>query len=251
MAFHLALYDASIANGAVLLQVPGISDPVIAPAGNGLLVHQMVPKLGRVAAVGTNLTRVQLTSGSLRRYTPLDIAPVNVGTAIETPARMLDYMDDPIDLSVNEELDAFGVQSNAGAQRIRVAVWFVDGPRKPIKTRPFSVHFTNTITLVVNAFTAFVPTFDSGLPSGTFVLVGARILSAGGLFFRVIPRGGSPLRPGGFMVQAQDTYTLSLDRNGDLGEWMRFTNTTPPQIECFSGSADTSVEGYLDLVQVS
>jgi hypothetical protein len=251
MAFHMALYDASIANGAVLLQVAAISDPVIAPAGNGLLVHQLVPKLGRVVAVGTNLTRVQLTSGSLRRFTPLDLAPVNVGTAIESPSRIYDLVDEPYDLAVNEELDAFGVQSNAGAQRIRVAVTFCDGPFKPIRSRGFSVHFTNTITLAANAFTGFQPTFDSGLPSGTFVLVGARILSATGLFFRVIPRGGSSLRPGGMMVQAQDTYIMARQRRGDLGEWMRFSNTTPPQIECFAGAADTSVEGYLDLVQVS
>jgi hypothetical protein len=250
MAFHLSLYDASIAAGSVLLQVAALADPYIAPAGNGLLVHSKVPKLARVAAVGTNLTRVQLTSGSIRRYTPLDIAPVNVGTVIESPARMIDYFDAPVDLAVNEELDAFGVQSNVGAQRITVAVWFADGPRRPVKARPFSVHFTNTATLTANAFTAFQPTFDSGLPSGTFVIGGARVLSAGGLFFRLIPRGGESNRPGGFMVQAQDGLTMSLDRDGDLGEWMRFTNTTPPQIECFSRSADTSVEGYLDLIQV-
>jgi hypothetical protein len=251
MAFHLALYDASIANGAVLLQVAALADPVIAPAGNGLLVHQLVPKLARVVAVGTNLTRVQLSSGSIRRYTPLDIAPVNVGTVIESPARMWNQLDSPVDLAVNEELDAFGVQSNAGAQRIRIAVYFCDGPFKVLSAKGFSVHFTNTITLVVNAFTAFTPTFDNGLPAGTFIVVGARVLSAGGLFYRLIPRGGSPLRPGGMMVQAQDGYADASERNGDMGEWMRFTNTTPPQIECFSGSADTSVEGYLDLVQVA
>jgi hypothetical protein len=251
MAFHLALYDASIANGSVLLQVAAVSDPVIAPAGNGLLVHTLVPKLARVVAVGTNLTRVQLTSGSLRRYTPLDLAPVNVGTAIETPARIYDLVDEPYDMAVNEEVDAFGVQSNAGAQRISVAVTFCDGPFRPIRARGFSVHFSNTVTLTANGFTAFQPTFDSGLPSGTFAMVGARILSATGLFFRMIPRGGLPLRPGGMMVQAQDTYIAARQRRGDLGEWLRFTNTTPPQVECFARSADTSVEGYLDLVQVS
>jgi hypothetical protein len=77
------------------------------------------------------------------------------------------------------------------------------------------------------------------------------VLSATGLYFRLIPRGGTPLRPGGFMVQAQDTYPLALDRDGDLGEWLRFSNVTPPQIECYAGSADTSIEGYFDLVQVA
>jgi len=117
--FHLSCYNASIANGAVLLQVAAITDPLIAPSGNGFLVPTVINKLMRVAAFGTNLTRVQLTSASLRDFAPFDVGPVNVGTLIATPANFADFSDAPIPLIVNEELDAFGVQSNAGAQRTR------------------------------------------------------------------------------------------------------------------------------------
>jgi hypothetical protein len=247
--FHLAAYDASIANGAVLLQVAAVADPIAAPAGNGFLVP-ILSKLLRVAAVGTNLTRVQLTSASLRDFAPFDVGPVNVGTAIETPARMIDFMDAPIPLTVNEELDAFGVQSNVGAQRIGVAVWFGDGPIKPTKARPFTVHWTASTTLTANAWSAFAITFDNGIPSGTFAMVGSRMISAGAIWHRWIPRGGAPFRPGDVAGQAQDFYPLNRDRYGDLGEWLRFTNTTPPQVEVFSRTADTTEEGYLDLVQV-
>jgi hypothetical protein len=255
--FHLALYDASIANGAVLLQIAAVSDVFIAPAGNGFLVNGMMPRLMRAASVGTNLTRTQLSSATLRDYAPFDLNPANVGTAIETPAKFQDWSDNPKILAVNEELDAFGVQSNAGAQRITQAVWFCDGPIKQTLQPEFTMHWTASATLGVNAWTGFAVTFDNGLPSGTFAILGARTKSAGALFFRFIPRGGLANRPGGWACQAQDDGTdpaihgtFGSQRGGGLGEWMRFTNTTPPQVEMFSRSADASEEGYIDLLQV-
>lgn len=252
--FHISLYSASIANGSVLLTVAAVADPVIAPAGNGFLVPATISKIARVAAVGTNLTRVQLTSASLRDYTPFDVGPVNVGTLIATPANFADFHDAPIPLAVNEELDALGVQSNAGAQRITVAIWWADGPFRPSQMRPFTVHWTAAATLTANAWSTTAITFDNGIPSGTFAIVGSRMISAGALFHRWIPRGGTPYRPGGFAGQAQSFNPLDGSRCSDYvenwGEWMRFTNTTPPSVEIFSGSADTSEEGYLDLVQV-
>ena len=253
--FHLSLYSASIANGSVLLQVAAVADPVIAPSGNGFLVPGTINKLMRVAAVGTNLTRVQLTSASLRDYTPFDVGPVNVGTLIASPANFADFSDAPIPLAVNEELDAFGVQSNAGAQRITVGVWWADRPVQPNTQRGFTVHWTATATLSANAWTSTSVTFDNGIPSGTFAIVGSRCITAGALFHRWVPRGGAPYRPGAFAGQAQSFNPVDGSRMSDYvnnwGEWMRFTNTTPPTVEIFSISADTSEEGYLDLVQVA
>ena len=252
--FHLSLYSASIANGSVLVQVAQVADPVIAPSGNGFLVPGVINKLLRVAAVGTNLTRVQLTSASLRDYAPFDVGPVNVGTLIATPANFADFTDAPIPLAVNEELDAFGVQSNAGAQRITVAVWWGDGAFRNNTQRPFTVHWTATATLSANAWSSTAITFDNGIPSGTFAIVGSRVITAGALFHRWIPRGGPAYRPGAFAGQAQSFNAVDGSRWSDYvanwGEWMRFTNTTPPQVEIFSISADTTEEGYLDLVQV-
>ena len=247
--FHIALYSSSLAAGTALLQVTQVTDPIVAPSGNGFLVGAL-SNLMRVAGVGTNLTRVQLTSASIRKYAPFDIGGVNVGAAIETPPRYMDWSDQPIPLNVNEELDAFAVQSNAGAQLERVAVWFTDGAVRRVQGRYFSVHWTSSTALTANAWSAVTPTLDNGIPSGTFALVGSRAISAGGLFHRFIPRSGPAFRPGSFMFQAQDGFDMLADRYGNLGEWLRFTNTTLPQIEMFSGTADATQEGYLDLIQV-
>jgi hypothetical protein len=251
MAFHLALYSAAQAATA-LTQVAAVADPIIAPAGSGFLVNLQVPNIMRVAGVGNVMQRAQLTSGSIRKYTPFDINPVNVGTVIESPARCIHLEDSPFPLNVNEELDAFAANSSASSTQTTVAVWFSDGPVRPVNPNNiFTVHWTASATLVANAWTAFAITLDNGLPSGTFAIVGSRFKSAGALFHRFIPRGGaSSLRPGTFGSQAFDNYNLDMDRYGNLGEFMRFTNTTPPQVEAFSGSADTSEEGFLDLVQV-
>lgn len=253
--FHTAVYSASIANGTVLLQVAAIADPFMATSGNGLLVNGDAPFLWKIAGVGTNLTRVQLTSATLRDYAPFDIGPVNVGTAIESPARTADLRPGMIQLATNEELDVFGVQSNAGAQRITVAVWMGDSPPRTDQRRVFTMHWTASTTLTANAFTQFQPVFDNGLPSGTFAIVGSRAISAGGLVHRFIPKGRQAARPGGLMVQAQDGYPLDGSRYSDpidnWGEWMRFTNTTIPLVEVFSGTADTTEEGYIDMVQVA
>ena len=247
--FHLALYSSSIGPGATLAQVNAVPDTVIPPSGNGFLVG-LLNNIMRVSAVCTNLTRAQLDSASIRKYAKFDIGPVNIGAAIESPPRMADFSDQPIPLAVNEELDANAVQSNAAAQRATVAVWFCDGAVRPMKGRYFSVHWTNATALVANAWTGFTPTLDNGIPSGTFSIVGLRAISAGALFARIIPRGGSVYRPGTFAFQAQDAFDIQNDRYGNIGEYIRFTNTTLPQVEMFSGSADATQEGYFDLIQV-
>lgn len=251
MSFHLALYNAAIASTTANTQLAALADPVIAPSNSGYLVPPVINKVIRVIGCGNLLNRAQLNSASIRDYTPFDVNPVNVGTAIESPVRELWLNDFPIPLVTNEELDAYVTNSGSSSTQTQVAVVFADGPTTPYKGRFFTVHFSNTVTLTAHAFTAFSPTLDNGIPSGTFAIVGARVNSATGLFFRFIPRGGLPYRPGSTMVQAYDQAPNWNDRYGRMGQWLQFTNTTLPQIECFALSADTSVDGFIDLVQLS
>jgi hypothetical protein len=249
--FHLAAYSAAIASAAANQQVAAVADPVIAPAGNGFLVNAGVPRIMRVAGVGNIMVRAQLSSASIREYTPDDIEPVNVGTLIGTPPRYIAWETNPLPLVPNEELDAYATNSASTSTQTTVGVWFADGPIRPVQGRMFSVRWTASATLTANGWTAFAVTFDNGIPSGTFAMVGSRMSSTGALFHRWIPRGGNPYRPGTFSAQADSGLAFPQDRYGQLGEWMRFTNTTPPQCEVFSGSADTAEQGILDLIQVA
>lgn len=248
--FHTAVFFSSIANGSVLLQVTNVGDPILATSGKGFIIPPNLSKLAMCAGVGTNLTRFQLTSGSIRKMYPWDFSDVNVGTAIENPARYHDFTLNPYQLDNYEELDAFALQSNAGAQNEFVAVWLCDGPMTPVMGKVQTVHATAATTLVANAWTACTLTLDNGLDGGTYAIVGAHAFSASGLFFRFVPRGGPALRPGGFMYQARDGYPPRGQRYGGWGQWMQFQNLQPPQLEVFATAADTAEECYLDLVKV-
>src|SRR5271168_4747848 len=98
MPFHLALYSASIASATANTQLAAVNDPVVAPSASGFLVPPVINKVIRVIGVGNLLNRAQLNSASIRDYTPFDVNPVNVGTAIESPVRELWLNDNPIPL---------------------------------------------------------------------------------------------------------------------------------------------------------
>src|SRR5271155_722738 len=251
MPFHLAVYSASIASAAANVQLAAITDPVIAPSALGYLVPPVINQVIRVLPVGNLLNRCQLNSASIRDYTPFDVNPVSVGTLFESPVREPWLLDNPIPLRTNEELDVFVTNSAATATQTSVGVVFADQPPAPFKGRMFSVHWTAAVTLTANAFTAFTPVLDNGIPSGTFALVGLRARSAGALFARVVPRGGAPYRPGTTAIQGYDGGQNWQDRYGHMGVWLSFTNTTLPQVEMFSLSADAAQDGFLDLVQTA
>lgn len=250
MAFHTVLFDSSIANGSVLLQVTNVADPIIATSGKGFIIPPNMSMLAMAAAVGTNLTRFQLTSGSIRKMFPFDFDKVNVGALIENPARYHDFTAAPYQLDTYEELDAFALQSNAGAQSETVAVWLSDGPLRPVLGKVQTVHATSATTLVARAWTPCTMTLDNGLDGGNYAIVGAQAFSVSGVFFRLAPRGGPVFRPGGFCGQARDALPPMAQRYGGWGEWMRFQNLQPPQVEFFATAADTAEEVYFDLVKV-
>ena len=250
MAFHSVMYSSSLAIGAALLQVTNVNDPIVATTGKGFIVPPTLSQLAMVAGVGVNLTRAQLTSGSIRKMFPWDIDRMNVGTAIESPTRYTDLTMSPFQLTPYEELDAFATQSNAAAQQASVFVTLCDGPMRPVIGPCQTVHATSSTTLVANAWTACTMVLDNGLDGGTYAIVGASALSADGQFFRLAPRGGPVNRPGGFCTQTRDGLVPAGQRYGGWGQWMQFQNLQPPQVEFFSAAADTSEEVYFDLIKV-
>lgn len=248
--YHLAAYSSSIANGSVLLQVTNVADIILATSNKGFYVKDTLPNLAYVLGAGTNLTRFQLSSGSIRKMFPWDFDSVNVGTVLENPVRFHDFTNAPIPLDNNEEIDAYCVQSNAGAQQEYIFACFSDGPLRPVSGRIQTMHATGNTTLTANGWTAVPLTLDNGLDGGLYSLVGLHAFSAGALVARVIPRGNSAYRPGVPAAQARDQSKPNPWRYGGWGEMIQFPNTAVPQIEFFSVSADTAEEVYLDVIKL-
>jgi hypothetical protein len=249
--YHLAAYNSSIANGSVLLQVTNVADIILATSNKGFFVKDTLPNLAYLFTVGTNLTRFQLSSGSIRKMFPWDFDRVNVGTVLENPVRMHDFTASPIALKQNEELDAYCVQSNAGAQQEYIFACFSDGPLRRVSGHIQTMHATGTTTLTANGWTQVPLTLDNGLDGATYALVGLGAFSAGALAARVVPRGNSAYRPGVPAAQARNQSPPAPWRYGEWGEMVRFPNTAVPQIEFFSVSADTAEECYLDVIEIA
>lgn len=253
MSFHLALFHASLAGNAALTNLPALGDVVLAPTTTGYLVNPKFSYLMRASGVGALLMRAQLNSGSLREPGPFDLSPVNVGTAISIPARMQDFSGNPVQLSPTEEITASILNSAVGPTRTTIGAWFSDGPIRPATGKIITLRFTNAATpAVAFAWTAFQPALDNPLPAGTYALVGSRLQSTTQLFHRYISRGPEIGRPGFFSGQGDGDAQALDDRYGGLGEALRFTHVTVPQIEvfCLAADAAATMVGYMDVIKV-
>lgn len=274
--FHAELFSSSIATGAQTFQQINYftTDNVLAPLNLGMQVSPTLPNLMFVADVGVNAVHVRGQTPSMLPFPYPALSPNNRGGAAESPPRVHDFSETPLPLKPTDEFDVFGTQNAAGAQVQYVLTMFSDGPPQPLPVpilppsltqnpmtpgRFFSVHWTASKTLTAGGWTQVQPIFDQALPAGYYALLGARALSASALFFRMFPAMQPLWRPGGVAVQAYDSLdpvnqrfipTYAPDSEG-WGVWLYFFQNVPPQVEIFATAADTSEEGWMDLVYVS
>lgn len=250
--FHTSAFSSSITNANTLQQLTQITDQILPPSGSGLLSSKLA-YLKALGFVGTSATRGQFQAPSLRDYGNIDVLPINIGTAFESPPRVNDYTKKPIPLAQSEEWDAFAAQNNAmNSETISGFLWTTDGNIDPYPAKKIvQIRFTAAVTLVTGKWSSVNMTLAQPLTSGQYAIVGARCLSAGLLVFRFVPSGSSAgvvWRPGGIGVQTEDQLDWAPQRLGGWGKWLDFTNTTLPTLELFSLSNDTSEEGIIDIV---
>ena len=199
-----------------------------------------------------------------------DLAGNNVGTAIQSPATVWDFSRGPKPLRPTETFNIFASQTAAGAETETVFVQFTDGivtPAPPLAQAPalngngmFTiVHCTAATTLTANAFTQITPVLDLPLPAGMYALMGARVMSASALAFRVAPINEPLWRPGGIAVKAPTSLDWPNQRflnplNGTMspwGVWFTFFQNTVPNVQIFATAADTVEDVWFDLIKIS
>ena len=266
-------FQSALASGVtnVLQQVTYIHQgAILAPSGNGLQVSAFLSKINSIFAVGATLENVSPQAASMLPIPYPNLAPNNIGTAIETPAKFWDFSRAPKPLRPTETFNIFASQTSGGSEDETVFVEFTDGniaPAPAIASGPAingngmvtSAHATATTTLTANAYTQVTPILDLPLPAGTYALVGARVMSAGALAFRMKPINEPLWRPGGVAVQAPD----QLDPPGQRfinpltgvmshwGVWFTFFQNTVPNVDVWSGSADTVEDFWFDIIKLS
>lgn len=270
---HLELFTGSIASGAqTFAQIPYYTTDNILPAQvSGVQVSPDLPFVHSVFPLAANLVHTRIQANSMLPFPYVTLGPGNRGTAFESPPRIYDFSKFPIPLKPTEEFDVFGTQNVGSAQTVYCAVQFTDGKIDKLNMHPnpaglinnpqqvgraAPVHWTTSATLTANTWSKVQPLFDQALPAGYYALVGCRVFSTTGLFFRMFPAMGPKWRPGGIAVQAYDAMDPFGQRmfysqylfDAPWGVWLYFYQNVPPQVEIYATSADTNPEGWFDLV---
>jgi len=269
----LEVFRSSLASGVsnVLQEVTYVAQgAILAPSANGVQVSAYLNKLNALWGLGANLENISPQAASFLPLPFPNFAPNNIGTAIESPAKYWDFSRAPKVLRSTETLNIFASQTSGGAETETVFCEFTDGiitAAPPVASAPaingngmFTVaHATATATLTANAFTQVTPILDNPLPAGTYALVGARVMSAKALAFRMKPIVEPLWRPGGVAVQAPDQFDPPGQRflnpltgyMSHWGVWLTFFQNTVPNVDIFSTAADTVEDFWFDLIKLS
>jgi len=262
VAFHTVVFTSSTSgSGATtFVQLNFKADVIVPTLNNGLQVPKQLNKLSFVAGVGTSLTNIRAQTPAFLPFPWPAFAPVNRGSAFESPVRCFQGHINPLPMNPTDELDIYICQNSGGSETEYVFCNLTDGMNPPAPVgRFFTVHAVGTTTVTAAAFTSCALTFDQAIPAGLYACIGARAYSATGLAFRLAPAMEPLWRPGGIAVKAYDQMDPTAQRgyleNGmavaPRGVWMTFYQNVPPQLDMFCTSADTAQECWLDLIQLN
>ena len=270
---HLEVFRSSLASGVtdVLQQVNYVqANAKLAPSALGVQVSATLSKLSAMWGVGANLENISPQAASMLPLPFPNFAPNNIGTAIESPAKYWDFIRNPKPLRSTETFDIFASQTSGGAEIETVFVEFTDGiiVAAPQLSQGPSVngngmytraHATSTTTLTANAWTQVTPVLDLPLPAGTYALVGARVMSANALGFRMKPINDVSWYPGGVAVQSPDQFdppgqSFINPITGAIshwGIWFTFFQNTVPNVDVWATAANTKIDMWFDLIKLS
>ena len=152
----------------------------------------------------------------------------------------------PYQLVTAEPLDVL-VQNTLSVVN-RAFVTFCDGVAAPVKGKIVTARFTATASLLTATWVNSPIVFQTQLPAGDYNLVGGRLVSPNGVYFRFFFKGGM-WRPGAPCATVENDNEWPDFRWGNYGVWDKFNNVTPPSVDIV-GVTDTAQVGYMDIIKL-
>lgn len=243
---------------AALTVVTPVADAHVTIDGNNVVVPSQLPKLlGAWACYGTGLaagapTFAQLQSPALRRVFQQDISRISDGLADVEEEHVHLFPDSPLPLDPDEGLQAWTAHGALALGETTVGVFLCDGPLAKVSGEIRTIRFTSVCAPVTRVWTLGVLGVVQQLPTGTYQVVGARVINATemGLFRLVFT--GYDWRPGGVMSHAVIAHEAIQFREGRLGVWGTFDWMHLPRIEICSMLAApvANPQVLLDVIKV-
>lgn len=255
MHTHLVAYSESLGN-VTNSDVNVVNDDVL-PVANSHLILTEDYNLIAAWAFGANLSRMRFGNVALTQLGQNHLWPVDVSATVPDDPALIDFRDDPLTLPRDEEITFEATTSAVGPAQHGVVAWLATPQWNRNIPRGIDRFITRATALVVagseTTWTALANiTFERALYNGSYAVVGAWMVAANALAFRLrFPDqpsvGGKQLRPGALV---QDTLALAPHpiNKGGLGEWGRFHTFSPPQVQVLADAAGGTYDLFLDLV---
>ena len=255
MNFHFAAYGESIGNTAND-DMNAALDEVITRRNSHLIFTDRFDLLA-VQGIGALLGRARFGNAQLTQLGSNHIWPVEVSATQADDPAVMDFRDAPMELPQNEELTIEITNTGVGPTITSAGLW-LGSPNWTQNFPAFLQRFKTRATAVVAAGTTTTwtalaePTFERDLLNGVYAVVGANVVAANALFFRLRfpdqqPYAGKQLRPGG-LVQNAANLAPWPPQMGGFGEWGRFHTFSPPEIQVYGDAAGGAYEIRYDLL---
>lgn len=230
------------------------ADDILQRRNSNLILSERCQCIGAFG-LGATLSRLRFANQSLNVFGRSHVWPIEVSATIPELPSIADYRRFPLDLPLNEEITLNVTTTGAGVSDAVLFLAFPGWNRTIPRTGP---RFITRATVVIvagaaGAWTALAqPTFEADLVGGAYALLGAWMVAANAIAFRIFfPRApltnGRQLRPGGLV---QNTAAVSPSPwNGDEnGVWGSFHTFEPPSFQVYDDAAGGTYELRLDLM---
>lgn len=250
MSHHLLAYAGSVAQNAVLANVPTVVDQYFTQVNTSQYTHPRSKRLLRLYARSANATVCRLDSPYLRLMGPPSIQPIQLSAA---PSDLPPINKADGSALMLPALDPLGVlisRAGAGADVGQVLIWMADAPQQPVEAPCFAVPMTAAITLTTTgSWVAGALTLGQSLPTGRYRIIGMSAQGTG-LFAARLILPGQTERPGVLAQQTDGEYDHEWFRRGAFGVFGEFDSVAPPTLEALGYAAGSAQTVWLDLVRV-
>lgn len=235
---------------SALNNIAALTDTKYTTSGDDFEVPPNFVNLIAAYVVGATITRARLSSPSMLKRAPMELAPVDATAEPISRPPLINMVANPFKLTAAESLNALTTNSATAGDDQQVFVWLADGKITPVTDKEiFSMRATGTTTATADNWKNATMVLDSDLEPGTYAVVGFRAQGATMIAARLIFTKDDA-RPGVIGHDAITDVDEDLFRNGRLGIWGEFEHRTPPKVEIFCAAADTAQTYTLDLIKV-
>ena len=248
--FHLCAFRESVAAGTSFVQINGVADNILTLSSGSNFIAPRDTVIGAAAGGGTDAARQRINTPSARYVSFPSIAPLGTGTTITNPPNLAFWGAMGVRPNDADEISVEAVHSNVGAQVQWSLMWLLFGKKNWTPGRQYRTRFTASITATVGLWVSGAITFDQTLPSGVYEIQGMNVFGSNLLAARLIFPGGG-WRPGVMAMNTLSSTCRPEFLDGSFGAFGQFDSVNVPQLEIYAEAANSSQEGFLDLVRVS